>query len=157
MTMATGDEIASWKRIPAEELATLPQVPRSCITIARLIGKGAFGEVFEGLACNLPKIGPKSLRVAIKTLKPNADESERVKFLKEALVMSTFDDENIVKLLGVCLESEPLWIIIELMEAGDLLTYLRTVRPTEVSIFYFLLSTFSLLIFHLNIIPITNH
>lgn len=139
MRMTTGDEIASWKRIPPEELAALPQVPRACITVARLIGKGAFGEVFEALACNLPKVGPKSVRVAIKTLKPGADESERMKFLKEALVMSTFDHENIVKLLGVCLESEPLWIIIELMEAGDLLTYLRTVRPTEASTstFYF--------------------
>uniref|UniRef100_A0A914UPF6 Fibronectin type-III domain-containing protein n=1 Tax=Plectus sambesii TaxID=2011161 RepID=A0A914UPF6_9BILA len=49
-----------------EELKSLPHVPKSCVNLVRILGKGSFGEVFEGLACNLPRIGPKSLRVAVK-------------------------------------------------------------------------------------------
>jgi hypothetical protein len=44
----------------------LPHVPKSCVNLVRMLGKGSFGEVFEGLAYNLPRIGSKSLRVAVK-------------------------------------------------------------------------------------------
>lgn len=42
--------------------------------------------------------------------------------------MSKFNHPNILKQLGVCLLNEPQYIILELMEGGDLLTYLRKAR-----------------------------
>lgn len=66
----------------------LPHVPRSCITISSRLGSGAFGEVFEGLAYNLQRTGnQKTVRVAVKTLRPSSSDIERVKFLKEAVLM----------------------------------------------------------------------
>lgn len=53
-------------------------------------------------------------------------------FLKEAVLMSNFRHNHIIRLLGVCLDSDPQYIILELMEGGDLLTYLRHSRATEV-------------------------
>lgn len=44
--------------------------------------------------------------------------------------MSKFNHPNILKQLGVCLLNEPQYIILELMEGGDLLTYLRKARMT---------------------------
>jgi len=47
--------------------------------------------------------------------------------------MSNFDSDYIVKLLGSCLLDEPYFLILELMEEGALLGFLRTSRPTKVS------------------------
>ena len=45
--------------------------------------------------------------------------------------MANFEHENIVELIGICLDNDPNFLILELMEGGDLLTYLRICRPTS--------------------------
>lgn len=52
--------------------------------------------------------------------------------MKEAKLMSQFDNEYIVKLLGVCIERDPYYILIELMNQGDLVAFLRKSRPSRV-------------------------
>ena len=47
--------------------------------------------------------------------------------------MSNFKHEHILQMLGVCLNNDPQFIILELMEGGDLLSFLRSSRPTAVS------------------------
>lgn len=47
--------------------------------------------------------------------------------------MSNFKHSHILRLLGVCLDNDPHYIIMELMEGGDLLSYLRTKRSSLVS------------------------
>jgi len=42
--------------------------------------------------------------------------------------MSNFNHENIVKVLGVCVDNDPVYIIMELMPAGDLLKFLRDAK-----------------------------
>ncbi|KAH8272138.1 hypothetical protein KR018_002173, partial [Drosophila ironensis] len=49
---------------------------------------------------------------------------DRLDFLSEAEAMKKFDHKNIIKLLGVCLQSEPIYTIMEFMLYGDLKTYL---------------------------------
>lgn len=48
--------------------------------------------------------------------------------------MSHFKHQHILQLLGVCLDNDPNFILMELMEGGDLLSYLRLNRPLIVSI-----------------------
>ncbi|TKR60741.1 hypothetical protein L596_027940 [Steinernema carpocapsae] len=118
--------------IPPElqnELNNLPRVPKDCVNQTKLLGKGSFGEVYEGVACNLPQVGTKGVRVAIKTLKSGHSQDDKIKFLKEAILMNNFDHPNIVRLLGVAFDSDPNFLIIELMEGGDLLAFLRASRP----------------------------
>ncbi|CAL4065204.1 unnamed protein product, partial [Meganyctiphanes norvegica] len=112
---------------PGEEL-DLPHVPRQCITLTKFLGCGAFGEVFEGTACELPGM-TGCAKVAIKTLRKGAAETERVEFLKEAQLMSHFQHDHILRLLAVC--TDPFFLILELMEGGDLLSYLRSNRKSE--------------------------
>ena len=52
----------------AEDAASLPRVRREHITLTKFLGKGAFGEVYEGLAQQLPgqEECEDGVRVAIK-------------------------------------------------------------------------------------------
>lgn len=46
---------------------------------------------------------------------------------------SKFNHPNIVKVLGVCVDNDPVYIIMELMPAGDLLKFLRDAKRDHVS------------------------
>ncbi|XP_013372154.1 PREDICTED: proto-oncogene tyrosine-protein kinase ROS isoform X1 [Chinchilla lanigera] len=113
-----------------EEIENLPAFPREKLTLRVLLGSGAFGEVYEGTAVDILGVGSGAVKVAVKTLKKGSTDQEKIEFLKEAHLMSKFDHPNILKQLGVCLLNEPQYLILELMEGGDLLTYLRKARMT---------------------------
>ncbi|XP_039755125.1 proto-oncogene tyrosine-protein kinase ROS isoform X1 [Pararge aegeria] len=111
------------------ELASLPHIRREQITLTKFLGSGAFGEVFEGVARQINNSNTDT-KVAVKTLRKGATEQEKTEFLKEAALMSNFKHEHILRLLGVCLDNDPNYIIMELMEGGDLLSYLRAKRAS---------------------------
>lgn len=50
-------------------------------------------------------------------------------FLKEIKIMSRLKDPNIIRLLGVCMSSDPLCMITEYMENGDLNQFLSRHEP----------------------------
>ncbi|XP_039452249.1 proto-oncogene tyrosine-protein kinase ROS isoform X4 [Culex pipiens pallens] len=110
------------------EIALLPQIRRDQITMTRFLGCGAFGEVYEGIVKGFGAEAETS--VAIKTLRKGATEQEKAEFLQEAHLMSNFKHKHILKLIGICLEFDSLLIVMELMQGGDLLSYLRSNRPT---------------------------
>ena len=60
--------------------------------------------------------------VAIKTLNPKT--MSKGKFLQEANIMKGLDHPNVVKLFAIVSIDEPLWIITEFVEQGDLRKYL---------------------------------
>ena len=45
--------------------------------------------------------------VAVKMLKPNSLEQDKIKFLQEAAIMGQFSHQNIVRLYGVVTLGEP--------------------------------------------------
>lgn len=55
---------------------------------------------------------------------------------------SNFKHAHVLQLLGVCFDNNPNFLILELMEGGDLLSYLRSNRPTVVSCLYAYLLTY---------------
>lgn len=109
----------------------LPKIKREQITITKRLGSGAFGEVFEGYLKDNVRVDDQR-RIAIKSLKEGATQSEILEFIKEAKLMNNFKHKHILQLIGVCLNNDPNFIIMELMEQGDLLSYLRKNRPTNV-------------------------
>ncbi|RZC34249.1 proto-oncogene tyrosine-protein kinase ROS, partial [Asbolus verrucosus] len=114
----------------SDELTLLPHIRRDQITLMKFLGSGAFGEVFEGKAKGILNTNGET-KVAVKTLRKGASDQEKSEFLQEAQLMSNFKHEHILQLLGVCLDNDPHFIIMELMQGGDLLTYLRSSRnPT---------------------------
>lgn len=61
-----------------------------------------------------------------------ANDTEKREFLQEAQLMSNFKHDHILRLIGICLNNNNslLYIVMELMEGGDLLSFLRNNRPT---------------------------
>ncbi|KAG5857166.1 hypothetical protein ANANG_G00016230 [Anguilla anguilla] len=109
-------------------LSELKEVPRRNITLLRALGHGAFGEVYEGQVLGIA--GDNSaLQVAIKTLPEICSEQDEMDFLMEALIMSKFSHQNIVRCIGVSLQILPRFILLELMTGGDLKSFLRQNRP----------------------------
>ncbi|KYQ48889.1 Proto-oncogene tyrosine-protein kinase ROS [Trachymyrmex zeteki] len=112
--------------------SALPKIRQEQITLAKFLGSGAFGKVFQGNAKDLE--GPGITPVAIKMLRKDASSQEKTEFLQEARLMSHFRHKHVLRLLGVCLDTDPPLLVLELMEAGDLLSYLResrSLQPTD--------------------------
>ncbi|KAI3417548.1 hypothetical protein GPALN_013268 [Globodera pallida] len=109
------------------ELKTLPRLSAECVKATKELGMGSFGRVCEGFMRTNNSPTTPAIRVAIKYLKDNNEEN-RVKFLKEAILMKNFDHPNIVKLLGVSMEGEQ-FLVLELMDGGDMRNFLRQSRP----------------------------
>ncbi|KAM9777843.1 ALK tyrosine kinase receptor [Neosynchiropus ocellatus] len=106
----------------------LKEVPRRNISLTRGLGHGAFGEVYEGVAVGIPG-EPSPLQVAVKTLPEVCSEQDELDFLMEALIISKFSHQNIVRCIGVSLHAMPRFILLELMTGGDLKSFLREMRP----------------------------
>ncbi|CAL7950409.1 unnamed protein product [Xylocopa violacea] len=101
------------------------EIPRDRVCINRKLGEGAFGTVYGGEAF-FPEKG--WLAVAVKTLKHGSSTEEKLDFLSEVEVMKRFEHKNIIKLLGVCIKTEPVLTVMEFMLYGDLKTYLLARR-----------------------------
>ncbi|KAI0978795.1 hypothetical protein GJ496_000103 [Pomphorhynchus laevis] len=93
------------------------EIDRNSIKLISLIGSGNYGEVWKGKC--------RSLDVAVKTMKSRRQPSSH-DFLDEARLMKDLDHPNIVRLYGVSTSAEPLYIVVEYMVNGNLLTYLRS-------------------------------
>ncbi|KAL7406459.1 hypothetical protein ABVT39_019875 [Epinephelus coioides] len=118
------------------------------IILGPLIGRGNFGEVYSG------RLRSDSTPVAVKSCKENLAPEHKSKFLMEARsvctqthtdtdtciytrththtsspvlsrILKQYDHPNIVKLIGVCTQKQPIYIIMELVQGGDFLTFLR--------------------------------
>ncbi|XP_055015754.1 tyrosine-protein kinase receptor isoform X2 [Boleophthalmus pectinirostris] len=112
----------------ASSLSELKEVPRKNITLLRALGHGAFGEVYEGQLLGM-SADNSPMQVAIKTLPEICSEQDEMDFLMEALIMSKFSHENIVRCIGVSLNILPRFILLELMTGGDMKSFLRQHRP----------------------------
>lgn len=102
------------------------EVPKESIVINRRLGEGEFGTVFGGEA-KFPHYD-EWIAVAVKSLKCGATNESKLDFLSEAEAMKRFNHEHIVKLLGVSLQTEPVYTIMEYMLYGDLKTFLLARR-----------------------------
>uniref|UniRef100_A0A3P9IWE3 Tyrosine-protein kinase n=1 Tax=Oryzias latipes TaxID=8090 RepID=A0A3P9IWE3_ORYLA len=89
------------------------------IILGPLIGRGNFGEVYRG------QLRSENTFVAVKTCRENLAPEHKSKFLMEARILKQYDHPNIVKLIGVCTQKQPIYIIMELIQGGDFLTFLR--------------------------------
>ncbi|XP_069132980.1 uncharacterized protein [Argopecten irradians] len=105
-------------------------IPRSKIKLVSMIGKGAFGEVFYGLLADVAHLR-KELPVAIKTLPSLCSEQTKSEFFFEAIILSKFKHPNIIRFLGISIDDRSMFLILELMEGGDLRTFVRDARPRE--------------------------
>ncbi|XP_077775254.1 tyrosine-protein kinase Fes/Fps isoform X2 [Podarcis muralis] len=89
------------------------------VLLGERIGQGNFGEVFSGrLRCDNTPVAVKSCR---ETLPPEL----KARFLQEARILKQYNHPNIVRLIGVCTQKHPIYIVMELVQGGDFLSFLR--------------------------------
>uniref|UniRef100_A0A665VIU6 Discoidin domain-containing receptor 2 n=1 Tax=Echeneis naucrates TaxID=173247 RepID=A0A665VIU6_ECHNA len=110
------------------------EFPRQQLIFREKLGEGQFGEVhlceaeglpeFLGEGSPLPDRDGHPVLVAVKQLRADATSQARNDFLKEIKIMSRLNDPNIIRLLCVCVSSDPLCMVTEYMENGDLNMFL---------------------------------
>uniref|UniRef100_A0A914LJ91 Protein kinase domain-containing protein n=1 Tax=Meloidogyne incognita TaxID=6306 RepID=A0A914LJ91_MELIC len=106
------------------------ELKRDDIILEQEIGRGTFGKVFRGYGKNVRSImGETFGDCAVKTVPETASNAERLHFLIEASVMKQFNTSFIVKLYGVVSDGQPVLVVMELMEKGNLRDFLRSHRP----------------------------
>ena len=79
----------------------------------------------EAQAVALPGTDGRETTVAVKYLKDDCSAQQREQFAKEAAAMQRLQHDRVVRLLAVCLQSTPCFIVLEHMANGDAKTYLR--------------------------------
>ncbi|VDO61096.1 unnamed protein product [Haemonchus placei] len=97
----------------------------SDVQLGKLLGEGAYAEVREGTIKK--RNSTQTLEVAVKLTKGTGDLSKaKIKeMMREARLIRNFKHKNIVRLYGVAVDEQPLYIILELVKGGALNAYLR--------------------------------
>ena len=51
--------------------------------------------------------------------------ANKILYLQEGRILKQYDHANIVKFIGICVQKQPIMIVMELVPGGSLLNYLR--------------------------------
>ena len=96
--------------------------------VFNIVGEGCFGQVWRGEAIDIDGNSGPTI-VAVKTLKENSSDRERLDLVQELNVMKTLEPHpNVVRLLGCCTATDPILVILEYVSGGKLQSYLRAKR-----------------------------
>ncbi|GKC02900.1 kinase-like domain, phloem protein 2-like protein [Tanacetum coccineum] len=88
----------------------------------KVIGKGGFGKVYEGELCHFNS--EKKTLVALKRLDRKYGQGDP-QFWKEIMMLSRYRHENLISLLGYCIEEGEMILIYEHASRGSLERYLK--------------------------------
>ena len=93
---------------------------RQDLKLGQKLGRGAFREVWEAVLLS------DGNKVAVKICREiTSDDLGKQTLLQEAEILKQCNHPNIVQLIGVCAEEDPVFIVMELLPAGSFLDYLR--------------------------------
>ncbi|XP_032686536.1 uncharacterized protein LOC116851338 isoform X3 [Odontomachus brunneus] len=96
------------------------EIVRNQVELGEIIGEGQFGNVHKG---SYKGRDGQTIAVAVKTCKVDATAD---KFLEEAYIMQQFEHPHIIRLIGVCSEGAPIWLVMELARLGEMRAYLQS-------------------------------
>uniref|UniRef100_A0A8C1L995 Protein tyrosine kinase 7 (inactive) n=1 Tax=Cyprinus carpio TaxID=7962 RepID=A0A8C1L995_CYPCA len=100
---------------------------RVCVCVCA--GRGVFGEVFLAKARAIEEAEPETL-VLVKSLE-SREETHRAEFRRELEMFSKLNHAHVVRLLGVCRETQPHYMILEYVDLGDLKQFLRISKSSD--------------------------
>ncbi|GFR04239.1 tyrosine-protein kinase Fer [Trichonephila clavata] len=89
------------------------------VELVEKIGRGNFGDVYRAV------LRASGVEVAVKTCRMNLPDEQKKRFLQEGRILKQYDHPNIVKLIGICVQKQPIMIVMELVPGGSLLNFLR--------------------------------
>ncbi|XP_046484566.1 inactive tyrosine-protein kinase 7 [Neodiprion pinetum] len=100
-------------------------VSRSNLKDPKPLGRGEFGDVFRS---KYQVEGEKETLVMIKSLTSTKDENALQEFKRELDLLHKLSHENVAKLVGLCREKEPHYMLLEYTDWGDLKQFLIASR-----------------------------
>ncbi|TEA42423.1 hypothetical protein DBR06_SOUSAS1810220, partial [Sousa chinensis] len=103
--------------------------PRANLQPITTLGKSEFGEVFLAKAQGLEEGVPETL-VLVKSLQ-SRDEQQQLDFRREFEMFGKLNHANVVRLLGLCREAEPHYMVLEYVDLGDLKQFLRISKSKD--------------------------
>lgn len=103
--------------------------PRANLQTITTLGKGEFGEVLLCKAKGIEESEEESV-VLVKSLQTR-DEQLQLDFRREAEMFAKLSHPNVVRLLGLCRETEPHYMILEYYDLGDLKQFLRISKSKD--------------------------
>uniref|UniRef100_A0A146LSE5 Discoidin domain-containing receptor 2 n=3 Tax=Lygus hesperus TaxID=30085 RepID=A0A146LSE5_LYGHE len=119
------------------EQTTVPEFPRHRLRMITQLGEGAFGTVYVAEADGIPEYGMTTSLgkrlVAVKFLLNSATEKEKADFDRDVRILGALEDVNIARVLGVCSRDDPICVVMEYLDHGDLTQFLKTHVQAETS------------------------
>ncbi|BET00240.1 Discoidin domain-containing receptor [Nesidiocoris tenuis] len=119
------------------EQTTVPEFPRHRLRMITQLGEGAFGTVYVAEADGIPEYGMSASLgkrlVAVKFLLNSATEKEKADFDRDVRILGALEDVNIARVLGVCSRDDPVCVVMEYLDHGDLTQFLKTHVQAETS------------------------
>uniref|UniRef100_A0A673CF58 Inactive tyrosine-protein kinase 7 n=1 Tax=Sphaeramia orbicularis TaxID=375764 RepID=A0A673CF58_9TELE len=103
--------------------------PRANLQTITTLGKGEFGEVLLSKAKGVEDSEEETV-VLVKSLQ-SRDEQLQMDFRREADMFAKLSHANVARLLGVCREAEPHYMILEYYDLGDLKQFLRISKSKD--------------------------
>lgn len=96
-----------------EVLSNAKEYPRESLETLRTLGSGTYGIVFLAKASEITE-GENSSIVVVQSL-TSEEDSVKKEFMRKMQMLS-LKHEHIAKMLGVCREEEPMYLISEYLE-----------------------------------------
>uniref|UniRef100_A0A8C9R9E2 Inactive tyrosine-protein kinase 7 n=1 Tax=Scleropages formosus TaxID=113540 RepID=A0A8C9R9E2_SCLFO len=103
--------------------------PRADLHTITTLGRGEFGEVLLAKAKGIEGCEAETA-VLVKSLQTR-DEQLQLDFRREYEMLGKLSHPNVVRLLGLCREAEPHYMILEYVDLGDLKQFLRISKSKE--------------------------
>ncbi|XP_061646886.1 inactive tyrosine-protein kinase 7 isoform X2 [Phyllopteryx taeniolatus] len=122
-TMATAEKRHS--HVNSDKL----HFPRANLQTITTLGKGEFGEVLLSKAKGIEEREEETV-VLVKSLQTR-DEQLQLDFRREAEMFGKLSHPNVVRLLGLCREAEPHYMVLEYYDLGDLKQFLRISKDKD--------------------------
>ncbi|KAJ8935350.1 hypothetical protein NQ314_012879 [Rhamnusium bicolor] len=112
------------------EETTILEFPRHRLRMLSKLSEGAFGTVYiaeaDGITEYSSTLSLGTRLVAIKFLGESALEKEKKDFYRDVRILAALEDPNIARVLGICSQDEPLCVVMEYLDHGDLCQFLKT-------------------------------
>eukprot|EP00050_Salpingoeca_kvevrii_P023050 m.137179 g.137179 ORF g.137179 m.137179 type:complete len:956 (-) comp9921_c0_seq2:136-3003(-) len=109
------------------------KISRKKIKVLENIGTGLYGEIFHGHFEEFAGQDPPT-EVVLKCLFKTKSEVSRIKQLQDAAIGNQFRHPNVIKLLGIVLDTTPI-VVKEYAARGPLDRHLRRARPSRQILF----------------------